>query len=137
MRVLRVVLIACLAAPQLWSGRLNGTWRAELAGRRGSIIALKMALKDDDGIVTGTVRGSRGPEPISSGAIDGDSITFTVVTEFHGEQIHQRYRGTMDGDVIHFEITEEDGRDSDHAARDFDAERSPDDPASDEDPLST
>jgi hypothetical protein len=123
MRVLSLILGTCLVT-SVWAGELSGRWTAEVEGRHGGTMAITMDLKEEDGLVTGTVRGSRGEEPISSGSIDGDSISFSVVTEFDGYQLRQHYRGTIEGDVIHFSLTVEDGRSKAAPVRDFEAKRS-------------
>jgi len=123
MRVTRVVLIACLVSVGLWAEEVSGTWRAEVQGRHGDTMEITMDLKDDDGVLTGTVRGPSGQEAISSGSVDGDAISFYVVTDLDGRQLRQHYRGTLESDVIHFTRSVEDGRFSAAPARDFDAKR--------------
>jgi hypothetical protein len=131
MKALRLVFITSLTTAGLWSGQVNGSWIAEVAGRQGSIIAIRMELKEADGAVTGKIRDSYGDETISGGTIDGNLVTFTVVTEFRGEQIRQRYRGTVDGDVIHFQVIAEGGENADLPIREFEAERTSADSPSD------
>ncbi len=123
MSVIRVVLIACLVSVGSWAEEVSGTWRAEVQGRHGDTTEVTMVLKEDDGILTGTVRGAGGQEAISSGSVDGDSVSFYVVTDLEGRQLRQHYRGTVEGEVIHFTLSVEDGRFSAAPARDFDAKR--------------
>jgi hypothetical protein len=124
MRVLGLFLAACLAASCLWAGELSGRWTAEVQGRHGGTMAITINLKEEDGVVTGTVRGTRGEEAISGGRMDGDNISFSVVTEFDGYQLTQHYTGTIEGDLIHFSLTVEDGRSKAAPVRDFEAKRS-------------
>jgi hypothetical protein len=123
MTAIRVILAAALAASALWAGQLSGRWTAEVEGRHGVSMALTIDMQEQDGVLTGTVRGPRGENPISSGTVDGDEISFTVVTDFDGYQIRQHYRGTHEGDVIHFSLQIENGRSRAAALRDFDAKR--------------
>ena len=121
---LRLTLLACLSAHRLWSGEVNGSWTAEFQGPHGRIMALRMKLQQADGIVTGTVRDERGEAVISAGRIDADNVRFTVVTDFHGEHVEQHYRGTVDGDVIRFEVMLDGGRSGDTSLCSFEAQRS-------------
>ena len=123
MRGVWLILTAFVGLTRLWGGEVNGTWTAEAPDQRGSIIALRMKFNEEDGILTGSIRGSQGEQAISNGFVDGDSITFCVVTEFHGEQIEQRYRGTVEGDVIHFSVAVEEGRAGKRRVSEFDAAR--------------
>lgn len=125
MRAIWAGFVACLLlATGALAGQLTGRWKAEVEGRHGGSMALTMDLvDDDDGLVTGTVRGPRGEAAISSGNLDGDDLTFSVITEFDGYQIRQHYRGTVEGDVIHFSLTVEDGHSVATPVHDFQAKR--------------
>ena len=123
MRVIPILLIACLAATGLWATDVTGEWTAELHARRGGTAEITLNLKAEDGVVTGTVRAARGEAPISSGTIDGDNISFSVITDVDGYQFTQHYRGVIEGDVIHFSLTVEDGGSKTSPIRDFEAKR--------------
>jgi hypothetical protein len=123
-RVLCLILTACLVTASARAEELSGKWTAEVQGRDGDILAITMELKEEgEGLLTGTVRSMRGQELISSGTVDGDQISFSVVTDFDGHHRRQHYRGKVESDVIHFSLTLEDGGSEAASVRDFDAQR--------------
>lgn len=123
MRLFLVLFAACLAARGLAASELTGEWTAEIEGRRGDFMAITLDLKEEEGLVTGTVLTPDGEHPVSSGSFDGESISFSVVTEIDGYQTTQRYRGTLEDDVIHFEVTAKQGRCRAAQVRAFEATR--------------
>lgn len=123
MKAIRIFLLALCAAGVLCAQEVSGEWTAEVQGRRGGTMELRLKLKAEDGLLTGSVRSARGEAAISAGTIDGDNVTFSVITDIDGYQITQRYRGSVEGDVIHFSLTVEDGRSKASPVRDFEAKR--------------
>ena len=123
MRAVLIFLMASLMATSVSALEVSGEWTAEVEGRRGGSTEITMNLKAEDGLVTGTVRSANGEAPISAGSIQGDNISFSIITELDGYQIREHFRGTVEGDVIHFSLTVEDGRDKATPVRDFDAKR--------------
>ena len=124
MRAFQITLASCLLVTGLWAAEsVSGTWTAEVQERHGDITAVTMDLMQDEGVLTGTVRGSGGEEFISTGTVDGDEISFYVVTVLNGNQLRQHYRGILDGDLIHFSLTVENERFEVSPVREFDAVR--------------
>jgi hypothetical protein len=72
-------------------------------------MTMNITLKADGDKLSGTVAGGRGETQISDGKIAGDTITFSVVREFNGNQMKQNYTGTIEGDTIHFTVVREGG----------------------------
>jgi hypothetical protein len=112
-----------LAAAGFSAGDVSGEWTAEVQARGGRSAEIAMDLKGEDGTVTGTVRAAHGEASISSGIIDGDRISFSVVTDFDGHHFTQHYKGIVEGDIIHFSLTVEEGGSETSPIRDFDARR--------------
>lgn len=123
MKTLRIFLIGCLAATAVWAADVTGKWTAEMPGRDGNTMTVTINLKADGDKLTGTVSGRRGDTDISNGKIDGDNLSFNVVREFNGNQMTQHYKGTVNGDTIHFSVTMEGGNMGGGSAREFDAHR--------------
>ena len=119
---LRFVLIGLIASVLVWAADVTGKWTAEVQGRGGNTMTVTMNLKADGNALTGTVSGRNGDTDISDGKIDGNNLAFTVVREFNGNQFKQNYKGTLDGDTIHFTVTMEGGQ-GQGRSRQFDAKR--------------
>lgn len=109
MKAIRMILIGCLAVAAIWAADVTGRWTADMQTRNGNTMTMTMNLKADGDRLTGTVSGRQGDIDISDGKIDGNKITFKVVREFNGNQMTQKYKGTLDGDTIHFTVTMEGG----------------------------
>lgn len=122
MKTFWIVLAGILAATLIWAADVTGKWTAEVPGRGGEAMTVTMNLKADGNTLTGTVSGRRGETEISDGKVDGDNISFSVVREFNGNQFKQNYKGTVQGDTIHFTVTMEGGMGGGQS-RKFDAKR--------------
>lgn len=119
---LRFVLVGLVASILVWAADVTGKWTAEMQGRGGNTMTMTMNLKADGNALTGTVSGRNGDTEISDGKIDGNNLSFTVVREFNGNQFKQNYKGTLNGDTIHFTVTMEGGQ-GQGRSREFDAKR--------------
>ncbi len=100
-----------------------GTWTAEMPTRHGNTDHVAIALRCDHDVLTGTVTGRQGEAEISDGIIDDDYISFKIIREIHGNQVIQSYQGYVDGDTIHFSVTEERGSVSTTLPQEFEAYR--------------
>jgi hypothetical protein len=118
----RLILASSVALVALWAADATGKWTGEMQGRNGNTMNVSLNLKADGAKLTGTVGGQNGDTEISDGKVDGDSVSFTVVREFNGNQIKQNYKGKLDGDTIHFSVTREGGNGGGQP-RTFDAHR--------------
>jgi hypothetical protein len=119
---LRFALVGLIATVLVWAADVTGKWTAEVQGRGGNTMTVTMNLKADGNTLTGTVSGRNGDTDISDGKVDGNNLSFTVVREFNGNQFKQNYKGTLDGDTIHFTVTMEGGQ-GQGRSRQFDAKR--------------
>jgi hypothetical protein len=100
--------LAALCALVAWAADIDGTWTAEVQGRRGPQTQT-LTLKADGSTLTGTLGGGRGePVQISEGMVHGNDVMFKVVREFNGNKIEQNYKGTLSGDDL--KLTMEGGR---------------------------
>ena len=90
---------------------VTGKWTAEVPGRGGNMQTNTITLKQEGTKVTGTLDGGRGgPVEITNGKVEGDSVSFTVVRNFNGNEIKQNFKGTVSGNEIKFTRTMEGGQ---------------------------
>lgn len=88
---------------------LSGTWKGSFEFD-GDSYPLTLHLTATDNTVTGTVEGlPTTPTPIHEGKIDGDAVTFWVLTDYQGETYRLVYTGKVSEDKIAFTFGTEDG----------------------------
>jgi hypothetical protein len=89
----------------------GGVWKGAF-DFQGNNVALTFYLSSEGGAVTGTVEGlPTTPAEIHDGKIDGDTVTFSVNTDYQGQSYKLVFKGTRsstDGS-IHFTLGTEDG----------------------------
>jgi hypothetical protein len=94
------------AAP---SPEVTGTWKGAF-DFQGSSVALTLHLTSVAGAVTGTVEGlPTTPAEIHDGKIDGDTVTFSVNTDYQGQTYKLVYTGKIREGQIAFTFGVEDG----------------------------
>lgn len=104
--ILCLIALVALAAGVAFAADIDGTWTAQMEGRNGQARTETLMLKASGNTLTGTIQGGRGgPVQISNGTIDGDSISFSVVREFRGNQMTQQYKGAISGTDLKLTIT--------------------------------
>jgi hypothetical protein len=110
-----------LLAVAAWAADVSGKWTAQMPGRGGDTREVTFDLKADGAALTGTVSNPRGgATDISDGKVDGETVSFSVVREFNGNQIKMNYTGKVEGDEIHFKVEREGGQ---GRSREFTAKR--------------
>jgi hypothetical protein len=109
----------------------NGTWTWTTPGRDGGEARkTTLTLKAEGEKLTGKISapGRQGAEPrsteISDGKIKGDDISFTVVREFQGNKMTQKFTGKVAGDTITGKMAFE--RNGEERSRDWEAKREAD-----------
>jgi hypothetical protein len=80
---------------------VDGKWTAEVPGRNGTQTNT-FTFKSSGDKVEGTVTTQRGDSPITDGKLDGDTLTFTVVRNFNGNEFKSSYTGKVKADAIDF-----------------------------------
>jgi len=91
-----------------WAADLPGTWIAKIPSGWW-MNEIVFSFKVDGTNLTGTVSGPRGKAAISDGAIDGDTITFTVVGGADDNGMTFVYKGTVSLNEIQFTRKPKDG----------------------------
>jgi hypothetical protein len=93
-----------------YAADVTGKWTAEVPGRGGNMQTNTIVLKQDGTKLTGTLDGGRGgPVEITNGKVEGDTVSFTVVRNFNGNEIKQNFKGTVSGSEIKFTRSMEGG----------------------------
>lgn len=88
---------------------VTGTWKGSF-DYDGNNVALTFHITQAGGAVTGTVDGlPTTPTPIQNGKIDGDTVTFSVQTDYQGETYRLVYTGKVSAGKIEFNFGTDDG----------------------------
>ena len=97
-------LLGLLALPA-GAADVTGPWHAEFEGRRGRQ-KIQFEFKADDGKLTGKTLSQFGSETreveIQDGKIEGDTLSFTQVMNFQGNEMRIEYTGKIGDDGIAF-----------------------------------
>src|ERR1051326_3836068 len=111
MRKLTLTALLGIFTIAAYAADVTGTWTAQVPGRGGNMQTNTIVLKQDGMKVTGTLDGGRGgPVEIQNGKVEGDTVTFTVVRNFNGNEIKQNFKGAISGGEIKFSRTMEGGQ---------------------------
>lgn len=95
---------AAVAAPDV-----AGNWKGAF-DFQGTSVPLTFHLAVAAGVVTGTVEGlPTTPAEIHDGKVEGDSVTFSVTTDYQGNAVKLVYKGKVAADGIKFSFGTEDG----------------------------
>jgi hypothetical protein len=98
---------SAVAAPT--AADVTGTWKGSF-DYNGNSVALTFHLTQANGAVTGTVEGlPTTPTPIQNGKIDGDTVTFSVQTDYQSETYRLVYTGKASAEKIEFNFGTDDG----------------------------
>ena len=88
---------------------VTGSWKGAF-DFQGTSVPLTFHLTVAGGIVTGTVDGlPTTPAEIHDGKVDGDTVTFSVTTDYQGTPVKLVYTGKVSTDGIKFTFGTEDG----------------------------
>ena len=87
---------------------VTGKWQGAFSFNDQSV-PLTFELKGDSA-VTGTITGlPSGVAEIKEGKLEGENLTFFIMTEYQGSPIKLVYHGKVKADEINFEFGTEDG----------------------------
>jgi hypothetical protein len=88
---------------------VTGNWKGTFE-YDGNTVSLTFHLTAAGGVVTGTVEGlPTTPAQIHDGKLDGDSVTFWVLTDYQGETYKLVYTGQVSAGKIQFNLGTDDG----------------------------
>lgn len=113
MKSLRLTIAAFLAACFMTAAAVAaeasaaGTWKFTQQGRQGGQgIERTLVLEQKGDKLTGTLKGATMGQfeipdtAIADGAVKGDTVSFTVTTDFNGQKRTSKYEGKLAGDTI-------------------------------------
>ncbi|MGA2671611.1 MAG: hypothetical protein ABSE99_00170 [Terracidiphilus sp.] len=100
-KVLLAVLFLALGSAAALAADFNGKWTAQVDTPRGTQ-TITFDFHVDGATLTGKITSPRGDTDLSDGKIDGDTISFTQVMNFNGNEFKIVYKGKIDGDTIKF-----------------------------------
>jgi hypothetical protein len=108
-RLFAFTFLAAFTAALLIAAGPGGDWKGSF-DLNGSEVPWTFHWKVKDTTLTGTVEGlPTTPAEIKDGKVDGDSISFTATTDYHGSPVKLVYKGKVDGDEIKFSMGTDDG----------------------------
>jgi hypothetical protein len=105
--------LAVMSAAFAFAGSPEGDWKGSF-DFNGTDVPLTFHLKAKEANLTGSIEyriegGPTAPLDIKHGKIEGNTITFTAVTDYQGNPVTLVYKGTLDGDQIKFSMGTDDG----------------------------
>ena len=86
----------------LWSADLTGRWVAETQAPNGEKRQTVFELKSEGDQLTGYLVSTQGDDMIADGKISGETLSFTVIGDFYGQERRTPYTGriTSEGLVL-------------------------------------
>lgn len=111
-RTLVSLSILLLLAAASFAADATGKWKGSFEVPGGPVLSLTFDLKVADGALTGTVIGLPPKEAgieIKDGKVQGDSISFWLMTEYQGNPVKLVYTGKVEEGQIKFVMGTEDG----------------------------
>ena len=95
--------LVCLAvatpASAQETSNVAGKWEMTNETPRGTQTST-FTFEQEGNILTGTVATQRGESPISSGSVEGNVVTITIVRGMGERRMEMTYTGSLEGDTI-------------------------------------
>ena len=101
MKTLIGMMIFVLA---IFAADINGKWKASFQTPDGQTRESTFTFKAEGDKLTGTTSGRGGETPIADGKISGDTISFSVVRNFNGNEMKFSYKGKVSGDEMKLNV---------------------------------
>jgi hypothetical protein len=95
------VLFLALGSVAALAADFNGKWTADVQSPRGAQ-TITFNFHVEGAKLTGTITSPRGDAEIQDGKIDDETISFTQVVNFNGNELKIVYTGKADGETIKF-----------------------------------
>jgi hypothetical protein len=87
-------------APAAAAQDVAGAWTMTYATREGVKMSSTLTLKNEGGVLSGTISSPRGSIPLDEVSVKGDAIAFAVIRVGFGDRIRIDYTGTIKGDTM-------------------------------------
>ena len=105
-RALGLIFFVGVVTSVLVAADISGKWAGK--GEQGP--GWVFNFKADGSKVTGTMQGADGKErPINDGKLEGDTLSFSVNSEWQGQAIKLVMKGKVSGEKIELRVDTEDG----------------------------
>jgi len=111
-RTLVALSILLLLAAASFAADATGKWKGSFEVPGGPVLSLTFDLKVADGALTGAVIGLPPKQDgleIKDGKVDGNSVSFWIMSEYQGSPIKLVYTGKVGDGEIKFIMGTEDG----------------------------
>ncbi len=102
MRLYSIILFL-IASSMAFCADVTGTWKAQIQVENNTM-NVTFNFKVDGSQLTGTARSDRGEQKITDGKVEGNEISFVVLTDAYRAVT----KGTVSGDEIQMKISVED-----------------------------
>lgn len=108
-RTIKVVGLFAFLAALLAAADVNGKWTGSVDTPDGAV-PLTFNLTANGESLSGTVTASTGPAAdIADGKVDGNSVSFSFVTQYHGDPIKLLCKAQVTADGLKIQMGTEDG----------------------------
>jgi hypothetical protein len=93
-----LIVLITLFAFTASAADIAGTWKASTQTPDGNTFETTFVCKVEGAKLTGTTSNQfMADTPISEGKVDGDNLTFQVVSNFNGNEFKLNYKGKVTG----------------------------------------
>jgi hypothetical protein len=97
---IRIPYLLVLLHGVSYTGDLTGAWNATTRMPDGSRHESVLNLEVQGTKLTGKIVSKRGTAEITSGMVDGNNISFTVVRVGNGDEVRIEFRGKVEGGTM-------------------------------------
>jgi hypothetical protein len=87
-------------APAAAAEDVAGAWTMTCTTREGVKMSSTLTLKNEGGVLSGTISSPRGSVPLDEVSVKGDEIAFAVIRVGFGDRIRIDYTGTVKGGTM-------------------------------------
>ena len=94
--MIRGATLVLLCAATAWAADVDGSWQLTYTTGNGLQREAMLELKTVDGKLSGTLSSDRGSARIEAGAINSDSIWFSLLRKGNGDEIKVEFKGTIE-----------------------------------------
>ena len=94
--------VAILAAQQ---ADVTGAWKMTYTTKDGVKMASTVTIKNEGGVLSGTIDSPRGSVPLNEVSVTGDDVAFAVIRVGFGDTIRIDYKGKVKGDTMTLKMT--------------------------------
>ncbi len=109
-RTLTGIAALLLLTAAAFAADATGKWKGSFEGPGGNMMTLTFDLKATNAAVTGTVSGMLDhPIEIKDGKVEGEKISFWLMSEYQGGPIKLVYTGKVGASEIQFTMGTDDG----------------------------